>query len=68
MVKTHSSGEATHKREDSYNCNDSPQGANDPSSTRGLPRMGVLHQEEEPPEYLAMKASGTYSGEPQVYG
>ena len=31
----------------------------------GLPSLGILHQEDEPPECLALKASGAYFPESQ---
>ena len=53
-VKTHTLEWAIHKQEDNQNCRCSPQGA------MGLCSLGVLHQEDKPPERLALKARGTY--------
>lgn len=54
ILKTQTSGWAIHKQEDNYKCRASPQGARGPSPT-WVP-VGVLYQEEEPTEALALKA------------
>lgn len=52
------------KWEDYYNCRGSSQRSRGLSSTyTGLPCPGVLHQEDEPPEYLTWKANGACSQE-----
>ena len=43
---------ATHKQEENYNCRFSPR-----NKPHRLPSLGVLHQEDEPPEHWALKAS-----------
>ena len=51
--------------EDNYNCRDSPQGGRDRSLTPAPRSPRVQHQEEEPSECLALRASRDYFWESQ---
>ena len=59
IVKTHTSGWATHKQEVNYNCRGSPKGAMGLSPTLA-PHPGGPAPEDEPLEQLALKDSGAY--------
>ena len=47
----------THIWEENYNCRGSPPKREGSEPPTGLPSPGVLHQEDEPPECLDLKAA-----------
>lgn len=68
MWYSHTPEWSNHKSENNYNCRGSPQGARGPSHSIRLPSLCFLHQEDKPPECLALRPVGLVLGEPEGRG